>query len=286
MSVRLAPGWEGAMVARRRAQPPRDAAGGARFLPLVWELLFEAGAGTQEFVINDPSGSPRSRRDIPALISHSWSEVSGPAAGGERERGRAGGRRGACGVQLTPAISRSRGWRGGRSLSSHPPTPPSTGTTPGPPVSSSLFLIRGQAGREGSPGARRAKKSLVKSQALAGESAERGEETSPSLEAQGGTGAALRQSRERSPHPEAAGVPPGSRAERCPPGGTVARFHQPQPAKRLLLRACGRRGGRRAARPRRWPRPSRPAPWQGEREKPGGDTRVSSQLQKLLSRKA
>lgn len=92
MSVRLAPGWEGATVARRRAQPPRDAAGGARFLPLVWELLFEAGAGTQEFVINDPSGSPRSRRDIPALISHSWSEVSGPAAGGERERGRAGGR--------------------------------------------------------------------------------------------------------------------------------------------------------------------------------------------------
>lgn len=247
VSVRLAPGWEGAAVARRRAQPPRDAAGRAPFLPLVWELLFEARAGTQEFVINDPSGSPRSRGDIPALISHSWSEVSGPAAEGERERGRAGGRT-AWGLPASSSRLPFPGaGAGGEEGASHPP-PRSTGTTPGPPASSSLFLIPGQAGREGSPGAPRAKKSLLRSQALAGKSAEGGEETSSLLEGKGEMGA-------RPEAEEGAKPPPRSRRSATPfpersggpGGGAVARVHQPQPAEHLLLRACGRRGGRPAS---------------------------------------
>lgn len=52
----------------------------------------------------------------------------------------------------------------------------------------------------------------------------------------------------------------------------------PVPPRQAERRQRGPAGG--------WRQPRRSAPWQGEREKPGGDTQVSSQLQKLLSRKA
>jgi len=64
-------------------------------------------------VTNDPSGSPRSLRDIPALISHSWSEVSGPAAEGRgRTDGRAAGRLPVSGSRLPFPRARAAGEEG------------------------------------------------------------------------------------------------------------------------------------------------------------------------------
>lgn len=176
-SVCLAPGQAGGSAASgHEAMLPGGGTGGEDvFLAsCVGAALSGPGLARKAaslVVINDPSGSPRSRRDIPALISHSWSEVSGLAAEGERERGWADGRTdgraggaGPAGVQLTPAISRSRGQRGGRSLVA----PPEHGTRS---RSSHLLLLpHPWAGRGGKApqGLRRLRKAFLKAKRSGG----------------------------------------------------------------------------------------------------------------------
>lgn len=119
----LVPGWEGDMVTSSGAGVGEGACLPSCVGAAVWSLEPARKAASLVF-INDPSGSCRSRRDIPDLISHSCSEVSGLAAarGGWTDRRTA----------WSPPVSRSR-FLGGRSLA----------------TSHLLLLPHPQAGREG-----------------------------------------------------------------------------------------------------------------------------------------
>lgn len=175
---------------------------------------------------------------------------------GGRTDGRAGGA-GPAGVQLTPAISRSRGQRGGRSLVA----PPEHGTRS---RSSRLLLLpHPWAGRGGKApqGLRRLRKACLKAKRSGG-SQWKGKRKPPLCwKERAKRQRAPRQRRERSPPAPSLPPrcrPPAARPSRASEGIGRDLGEEPRPlsggrrAKRLPRRACRRRGGHAAGRPRRW----------------------------------